>query len=53
MFQIGDLAHAHYYPDAIGIIIHVSPKSDWVTIKWIDNEEDEDLWIEFLVKVRT
>lgn len=53
MFQIGDLAHAQYYPDAIGIIIHVSPKSDWVTIKWIDNEEDEDLWIEFLVKVRT
>jgi hypothetical protein len=51
MFQIGDLAYAQYHPDTVGIIIHVSPKKDWITIKWIDNDEDEDLWVEFLVRI--
>lgn len=53
MFQIGDLAHAtHHSTNCIGIIIYVSFKKDWVTIKWIDNDEDEDLWSEFLQKVK-
>ena len=52
MFHIGDLAYAaHHSTNCIGIIIHVSFKKDWVTIKWFDNDEDEDLWSQFLQKV--